>query len=297
MPQLRLIEEIKMTKILYARPIRDKIILDLENRTKALKEKKIVPWLRVILVGDDPASQIYTKNKKKFVEKMGGKCDIIRIEKTIEEGPFRELINNLTSDNELHGLLIQLPLPNHLSHIDVGNLIPSSLDVDGLNSINIGELVKNNKAEKPLCPCTPKGIVTLLQYYNIPLKGKNICILGRSLIVGRPLSTLLTNYNATVTLCHSHTKNIQEYTQRADIIITAIGTPHFLTQKFINETKNQVLIDVGINTGPNGKLCGDINFDDVYDKVAAITPVPGGVGPMTILSLAQNLLQAAENSL
>ncbi len=241
-----------MAKILYARPVRDKIILDLENRTKVLKEKKIIPWLRVILVGDDPASQIYTKNKKKFIEKMGGKCDLIRVEKTIEEASFRELINDLTSDNELHGLLIQLPLPGHLSHIDVGNLIPSSLDVDGLNSINIGELVKNNKAEKPLCPCTPKGIVTLLQHYDISLKGKSICILGRSLIVGRPLSTLLTNYNATVTLCHSHTENLQEYTQRADIIITAIGIPHFLTQKFINEKRNQILIDVGINKGPNG---------------------------------------------
>ena len=286
-----------MTKILYAQPVRDKIIVDLKNRTKTLKQKNITPWLKVVLVGENASSQIYTRNKKKFVEKLGGKCDIIKVENNIEEIQFRKLIENLTSEKGLHGLLIQLPLPDHLSHIDVGNLINSSLDVDGLNSSNIGEMVKNKQSGESLSPCTPKGILTLLQHYDIPISGKNVCILGRSLIVGKPLANLLTNCDATVTLCHSKTQNIEEYTKRADLIITAIGKPRFLTKKFINENGNQVLIDVGINKTENGKLCGDIDFEGIQNSVAGITPVPGGVGPMTILSLAQNLLQAAEKSL
>ena len=287
----------KMTKILYAQPVRDKIIVDLENRIKTLKRKNITPWLKVVLVGDDPSSHIYTRNKKKFIEKIGGKCDIIKAESSIKELQFRQLIESLSLEKGLHGLLIQLPLPNHLSHIDVGNLIDSNLDVDGLNSSNIGELLKNKEPGKYFCPCTPKGILTLLQYYDIPISGKNVCILGRSLIVGKPLANLLTNYNATVTTCHSKTENIEEYTKHADLIITAIGKPRFLTKKFINKSGNQILVDVGINKTSDGKLCGDIDFAEIQKNVAGITPVPGGVGPMTILSLAQNLLQAAEKSL
>tara|TARA_Y100001954_G_scaffold28118_1_gene25416 strand:- start:9096 stop:9956 length:861 start_codon:yes stop_codon:yes gene_type:complete len=286
-----------MTRVLYARPIKESLHLNLKSTVQKLKSNGVTPWLRVALVGDDPASQIYTKNKKKFIEGLGGKCDIVHIEEDITEQSFKAKIKSLSSEKGVHGFLIQLPLPKQLSHLDVGNLIPPSLDVDGLNSLNMGELLKGDMKGNFSCACTPKGIVTLLDYYDIPISGKNICIIGRSLIVGKPLSALLTNRSGTVTLCHSKTENLQYHTSNADIIIVAIGSPKFLKTHHLNPSKNQTIIDVGINKSKEGKLFGDVDFENVKESVAAITPVPGGVGPLTILSLAQNLLQAAEKTL
>lgn len=285
-----------MTRILYARPIKESLHLNLKATVQKLKNNGVVPWLRVVLVGSDPASQIYTKNKKRFIEGLGGKCDIIQLEENITEEAFRASVNSLSSEQGVHGFLIQLPLPKQLSHIDAGNLIPPSLDVDGLNSLNIGELLKGN-SNSSFCACTPKGIVSLLDYYNIPISGKNICVIGRSLIVGKPLSALLTNRNGTVALCHSKTEDLEFYTSNADIIIAAVGSPKFLNAQHLNQSKKQTIIDVGINKSEQGKLLGDVDFENVKELVAAITPVPGGIGPLTILSLAQNLLQAAEKTL
>ena len=286
-----------MTKILYARPIKESLYLNLKASVEKLKKNGVTPWLRVILVGSDPASQIYTKSKKKFIEELGGRCDIVHIKDDISEQLFIEKVQSLSEEKNLHGLLIQLPLPKQLLHVDAGNLIPPSLDVDGLNSLNIGELLKGDIQSSSFCACTPKGIVTLLDYYDIPIDGKNICIIGRSLIVGKPLSALLTNRNGTVTLCHSRTKNLETHTSNADIIIVAVGLPKFLKAHHLNPTKEQTLIDVGINKSEEGKLLGDIDFENVKGSAKAVTPVPGGIGPLTILSLAQNLLQAAEKAL
>ena len=286
-----------MTRILYAHPIKESLHLSLKDTVQKLKSRGVTPWLRVVLVGKDPASQIYTKNKKKFIEGLGGKCDIIHIKEDVTEQSFKSEVKSLSSEKGVHGFLIQLPLPKQLSHIDAGNLIPPLLDVDGLNSLNMGELLKEDIHKSSFCACTPKGIVTLLDYYDIPIEGKEICVIGRSLIVGKPLSVLLTNRNGTVTLCHSKTENLERHTSNADIIIVAVGSPKFLKAHHLNPNKQQAIIDVGINKSQQGKLLGDVDFENVKESVAAITPVPGGVGPLTILSLAQNLLQAAEKTL
>jgi methylenetetrahydrofolate dehydrogenase (NADP+)/methenyltetrahydrofolate cyclohydrolase len=194
-------------------------------------------------------------------------------------------------------LIIQLPLPKHLSHLDIGKLINKEKDVDGFHPLNLYALMKNDFSNHHFVSCTPKGILTLLKEYQIDVSNRNVIIIGRSMIVGKPLSMLLTNQNATVTLAHSHTKNLYELASRADVIISAIGIANFIDRKFLSLTKNQILIDVGMNRNSLGEVCGDINYSQVESHVKAITPVPGGVGPMTIISLVQNLLQAARNQL
>jgi methylenetetrahydrofolate dehydrogenase (NADP+)/methenyltetrahydrofolate cyclohydrolase len=286
-----------MTQILSAGPIKKKITKELKAECAFLKEKNIIPNLKVILVGNNPASLTYTSNKKKFCERVGAKCEIIALDHLITEQEFLNTIHHVNSDNDVHGLIIQLPLPKHLSHLDIGKLISKEKDVDGFHPENLYALMKNDSSRHHFVSCTPKGILTLLKEYQIELSNKNIIIIGRSMIVGKPLSLLLGNQNATVTLAHSHTKNLMELSARADIIICAIGKAHFINGKFLSLTKNQILIDVGMNRNTDGEICGDVDFAAVENHVKAITPVPGGVGPMTIISLVQNLLQAAKNQL
>jgi methylenetetrahydrofolate dehydrogenase (NADP+)/methenyltetrahydrofolate cyclohydrolase len=286
-----------MTQILNAAPIRKKITKELKAQCLQLKSKNITPFLKVILVGTNSASLIYTQNKQKYCERVGAKCEIISLPQTITEQDLLSTIHQINLDSEVHGLIIQLPLPKHLAHLDIGKLIKQEKDVDGFHPENLYSLMRNDSGCCNFISCTPKGILTLLNEYQIELSNKNIIIIGRSMIVGKPLSMLLCNQNATVTLAHSHTKNLPELTARADVIISAIGIPHFIDRKFLSLTKNQILIDVGMNRMPSGEICGDINFSDVEHHVKAITPVPGGVGPMTIISLVQNLLQAASNRL
>ncbi|ATH09348.1 bifunctional 5,10-methylene-tetrahydrofolate dehydrogenase/5,10-methylene-tetrahydrofolate cyclohydrolase [Halobacteriovorax marinus] len=285
------------TLILKSAPIVKKSLEELSARSKALIDSGITPCMKVILVGDNPASIIYTRNKKRFMEKFGAECEIIKLDKDLTEKEFLARVDQISGDEKTHGCFVQLPLPKHLSHIDVGELIPPHKDVDGFNKANIISLYKGETGEGSLIPCTPKGIVTLCDYYGIELSSKNIVVIGRSLIVGKPLSMLLSNHNATITLCHSKTKNLEAHTKAADIIITAIGVPKFLKREHLSDSKEQYIIDVGINQNEDGTLCGDVDFKNVSDHVAGLTPVPGGIGPMTILSLAQNLLQAAEKSL
>ncbi len=282
-----------MAQILKAKPVTTAGAARLASKCKQLKENGITPYMQVLLVGDNPASQIYTRNKKRYIEKLGGKCDIIHLPESLSEKDFIFEVGKMVSNDDIHGCFVQLPLPKQLGHLDVGELIPPHKDVDGFHRNNLMGLLAGDCGNEILLPCTPKGIITLLNHYQIDIEGKNVVIIGRSMIVGKPMAMLLTNYNATVTICHSKTRDIKRITAGADIIIAAIGRAKMVDASFLSPSGNQIIIDVGMNQDENGKLCGDVDFEAVSDKVAAITPVPGGVGPMTILSLAENLLQAA----
>ena len=283
-----------MATLLKAAPISQRIVKDLTYECSQLKEKGLTPHLQVILVGEHPPSVIYTRNKKKFMENMGATCDIHKLPEDISEKDFLEILKGHGSNPKNNGLFVQLPLPSHLSHIDVGQLVPPEKDVDGFHAHNLYSLLSGDKGDNSLLPCTPKGVITMLQEHNVTLEGKKVAIIGRSLIVGKPLTLLMTNYNATVTLCHSRTENLKEVCQNAEIIVAAIGKARFLDNSFLNKDKNQILIDVGINHDESGKLCGDIDQASVEDHCALLTPVPGGVGKMTILSLGENLIQATK---
>jgi methylenetetrahydrofolate dehydrogenase (NADP+) / methenyltetrahydrofolate cyclohydrolase len=285
-----------MDKLLKSKPVIDKKIACLSSKCSELKEKGVIPTMKVILVGEKPASLIYTRNKKKFMEKIGADCEIISLPENSAEQDFLAKVKEITTNQAVHGCFIQLPLPKQLAHIDVGELIPPEKDVDGFHSKNLYHLMRGDRGHVSLLPCTPKGIITLLQDYEIELAGKNVVIIGRSMIVGKPMALLLLNHNASVSICHSRTKNLKEQTRRADIIISAIGKANFVTREFLNEAGNQILVDVGMNLDDNDKLCGDIDRNDVLESCAKITPVPGGVGPMTVLSLAENLIVSASRA-
>ena len=285
-------------QLLTAKNLIDSTLPKLKKDCQQLIDSGVTPYLKVILVGNHTPSLIYTRNKKKFAHKIGAKCDIVHLNETISEQEFLKELNSCVEDNKVHGILVQLPLPTHLGHLvsQIAHLIPPEKDVDGFNPNNLYQLLKGGTGDNSLIPCTPKGIMSLINYYNIPVTGQNIVVIGRSLIVGKPLSQLLENYNATLTLCHLQTKNIQRFTRMADIIIIAAGDPRFFGKEYFRDDKTQYIIDVGMNKDQNGKLCGDVDFEQVASMVKAITPVPGGIGPMTIFSLIQNLLLAAKKS-
>lgn len=261
--------------------------------------------LTIITVGNDEASKVYVRNKLKACEKVGIFAKHVKIDENIENSEFalflEDEINEIKKDFNNHGgIILQLPAPRRLENI-FNSRIPSYLDVDGFGNENlsystsqgmkdfilsISEDVYKHTVHKA---ATPKGIMTLLREYNIPLEGKHVVILGRSEIVGKPLARLMLDANATVTICHSKTQNLERITQTADILVAAIGKPKFINSSHINE--NTIIIDVGINRDSNGKLCGDVDFDSVKEKCAAITPVPGGVGPMTVYSLIENVIE------
>ena len=281
-----------MSEILYAKPIVEKEIENLKLRIKNLPQR---PCLKVILVGDNPSSLIYVNNKLKFCQKINADCEIIRLDNNIEKDKFLSQIKKISADPQVHGLLIQLPLPSHLSDVNFNDYVAPEKDVDGFTEKNIFSLYNNKTKPEDFyhIPCTPAGIVEMANFYNIDFAGKNVVVIGRSLIVGKPLSLLLNKLNATVTMCHSKTKNLKEITRLADIIISAMGAPHFIDEEFLSSQKNQYIFDVGIKTF-NNKTVGDVNFELVKHLVKGITPVPGGIGPMTILSLAKNLVKTAE---
>ncbi len=285
-----------MTKILTANEVREFHLQKMKVQCEQLKSRGVVPFLKVMLVGDFAPSVVYTRNKKKFIESIGGKCEIVSLPKDISPDKFLQEINNAAKDPNVHGCFIQLPVPDQLKELHLSTLIPAHKDVDGFHFDNLGKLLEGDQGENSYLPCTPKGIMILLKYYNISVAKKHVVIIGRSLIVGKPLSLLLTNHDATVTLCHSRTANLAKFTKDADIIITAIGKPNFLTKEYIGNNK-PVVIDVGINSIDSGKICGDVDYAEVVSLASAITPVPGGIGPMTILALADNLLKATENSI
>lgn len=283
-----------MTKILASREIIDNSLAKLQTQVEDLKKKGSRPKLQVILVGNNPASLIYVRNKERLCKQIGALFELVELPEDIAREHFLAAVNNANIDPEVNGCFVQLPVPSHLQDIDVTQLINPVKDVDGFHLNSIVNLYKSDTTG--FVPCTPKGIVSLLKYYGYSLEGKHIVIIGRSYIVGKPLSLLLDIHNATVTLCHSKTQDLKKYTLSADIVITAVGNPIFLGKEYFRNDKTQILIDVGI-TKHNGKVVGDIDYCAVKDQVAAITPVPGGVGPLTVFSLMENLIQATKNQL
>ena len=267
------------------------------DRIKVLSTKGVVPGLCVVLVGEDPASQIYVRTKSKKLKSLGLISETIRLDADVTEQKLLSIIEDLNANSKFHGILVQMPLPEHINSQNVINSINPAKDVDGFHPENVGWL----SIGKPrFIPCTPKGIMRIFSHYNIDLTGKDIVVIGRSNIVGRPMSILVSsnNANGTCTVCHSRTKNINDYSRNADIIISAIGVPNFLTSEMIKE--DSIIIDVGINRIDSDnekgyKIVGDADYDSVFDKVSKITPVPGGVGPMTIAMLVENTIEAAEN--
>ena len=269
----------------------------LNDRIKVLTTKGVVPGLCVVIVGEDPASKIYIRKKSKKLKSLGLVSETIRLDADVTEQELLLIIEDLNANPKFHGILVQLPLPKHINSQNVINSINPTKDVDGFHPENVGWL----SIGKPrFIPCTPKGIMRIFSHYNIDLNGKDIVVIGRSNIVGRPMSILVSsnNANGTCTICHSRTKNINDYSRSADVIISAIGVPNFLTSEMIKE--DSIIIDVGINriisdSEKGYKIVGDVNYDSVFDKVSKITPVPGGVGPMTIAMLVENTIEAAEN--
>ena len=259
---------------------------------KILKNKTgKTPGLAVVLVGDDPASAVYVKNKNKTCKNIGFQSFEHILSENTTEDKLLNLINELNNDDQVNGILVQLPLPSHISSKKILVSINPQKDVDGFHLENVGRLVTGNALFKP---CTPAGIIKLLDEYKIEIEGKNAVIIGRSNIVGKPVSFLLLERNATVTICHSRTKDLPSITRSADILIAAIGKPNFVSLDMVKN--NAVVIDVGINR-LDGKLVGDVDFTSVSKQASLITPVPGGVGPMTIAMLMENTLQAFKNSL
>ena len=255
---------------------------------KLITKKLRLPKLVVILVGDNPASQTYVKNKVKACERVGFLSEIIYLDAESTQEMVLNVIDRLNKDKTVDGILVQLPVPKHLDAKAIVHALDPMKDVDGLHPMNVAKLYEN---EKGFVPCTPKGIMRLLKAYKIDVIGKHCVVLGRSNLVGRPVAQLLLNENATVTICHSKTQNLSEFTKQADIIVVAIGRANFLTAKDVNHAS--CIIDVGINR-VDGKLVGDVAYDELVDKVDAMTPVPGGVGPMTIGMLLENTLEAYE---
>ncbi len=269
-----------------AKQIREKLKIECEE----LQEKGIKPKLAVIMVGDDKASKIYVKNKSKACDEIGIEYEEYLLEKDIKQKELIELINKLNNDKSVHGILLQSPIPEGLDINEAFRIITPEKDVDGFNPTNVGKLVLN---QDTFVSCTPYGIMKMFEAYDIELEGKKVVVLGRSNIVGKPLVQCCINKNATVTICHSKTKNIKEHVKEADIVISAIGKPKYVTEDMIKE--KAVVIDVGINRTEDGKIVGDVDFENVSKKASYITPVPGGVGPMTIAILMNNVIKACKN--
>jgi methylenetetrahydrofolate dehydrogenase (NADP+) / methenyltetrahydrofolate cyclohydrolase len=273
-----------MVKILDGKKVRDFLANKIQ---KEIKKLNIKPKLVIIQVGDDERSSVYVKQKKIFGEKLGFDIEYIQLDKTIKEVGLISRIESFNNDKSVNGIIVQLPLPKNIDAVKIIETIKSEKDVDGLNSKNLRSIFDGN--EKGFVPATTKGIMSLLGYYKIPIEGKKVTIIGRSLLVGRPTALMFLNMNATVTVCHSKTKKIIDEVQRADIVISATGVPGLINKKMVK--KGQVIVDVGI-TKVGDKLLGDVDFKPVSKIVRAITPVPGGVGPMTVISLFENLLLA-----
>ena len=262
---------------------------NLKIEVAELKKQGIIPKLAVIMVGDDKASQVYVRNKSKACDEIGIEYEEYLKDASITQDELLNLIDELNAREDISGILLQSPIPKHLDIREAFNRIDYKKDVDGFNPINVGKLAIG---EDCFISCTPYGVVKLLEANNIKIEGKHVVILGRSNIVGRPLIQCMLNEHATVTVCHSRTQNLKEFTKQADILISAIGKAKFVTEDMVKD--GAVVIDVGINRNEQGKVCGDVDFENVKDLASYITPVPGGVGPMTIAMLMNNVVKAAK---
>jgi len=278
-----------MAELIDGKDLAKKIRAELKEEVLELKEKGINPKLAVIMVGDDPGSQVYVRNKSKACEKAGIEFEEFLYDESLTENELLEKIEELNEDDSVHGILLQSPVPKHININKAFRTISPDKDVDGFNPINVGNL---SIGEDAFISCTPYGIVKMLEAYKIETEGKNAVIIGRSNIVGKPMIQCMLNKNATVTVCHSKTKNIGEVIKNADIVIAALGKPRFVTKDMVKD--GAVVIDVGINRLDDGTICGDVDFENVKEKASYITPVPGGVGPMTIAMLIYNVVKAAK---
>lgn len=275
--------------LLNGKELAQKLQQEMTQEVTELKEKGLQPGLAVILVGEDPASQVYVRNKERAANNIGMYSVVYRLPETTSEADLITKIEELNHDDKVHGILVQLPLPKHINEDLVLDTIDPAKDVDGFHPMNLGNLF----AGKPtMIPCTPAGIMELIKLSGLDLAGKNAVIIGRSNIVGKPMAHLLLQANATVTICHSKTKDLPKVAKQADVLVVAIGRANFVTADFVKE--GAVVIDVGINRDENNKLTGDVKFDEVAPLTSFITPVPGGVGPMTITMLMRQTIDAAK---
>ena len=265
---------------------------DLKKRIEYLNEQGISPGLAVILVGDNAASKVYVSNKQKTSEELGIYSKLITFDANLSEQELIDAIDSLNADPAIDGILVQLPLPKQIDESNVLSAIKPSKDVDGFHPINIGKMMLG---QDTFLPCTPYGVMKLLEYTEVELSGKHAVVIGRSHIVGKPMGQLLLQKDATVTYAHSKTPNLKEITLQADVLVVAVGKAKLITSDYIKD--GAVVIDVGMNRDENNRLCGDIDFESVKEKASYITPVPGGVGPMTITMLMENTVQSAENEL
>lgn len=283
-----------MAKILSSKVFIDSKRSELKLRCQKIKLQNIIPKLSVVLVGQNPASLSYVKNKQKFCLEIGADCQILELNKDIEPQKFLDSISQLNRDENIHGIIIQLPLPSHLQTLDISKLVNAEKDVDGFHPENALGIYFNKKAH--FLPCTPAGIIAfLIEYLKIDLSQKLVCLVGRSNIVGKPLLHLLNQANATVIWTHSKTKNLSVLTKQADIIISATGARKYLNQNYFDKNKDQLVIDVGISGGSGIELAGDLDSNSIQDfPNLSYTPVPGGVGPLTVYKLIDNLILACE---
>ncbi len=278
-----------MVELLDGKALAQKMQAELAKKVTELKRQhQIVPGLVVILVGDDAASQIYVRNKERAAHAAGFKSQTVHLSESISQEELINVIMTYNDDPSIHGILVQLPLPDHINDKKIILSIDPSKDVDGFHPMNTGHLWSGRPQ---MVPCTPAGIMELLSAYSISLEGKHAVIIGRSNIVGKPMAQLLLAKNATVTLTHSRTKHLKAFTKQADLLIVAIGAGHFVTKDFVKS--GAIVVDVGMNRDDNGKLIGDVDFDSVSQVASMLTPVPGGVGPMTITMLLEQTYQAA----
>lgn len=278
-----------MAQIIDGKKISSEIKDELKVKVAAMKEDGKEITLAVIQVGNDPASTVYVGNKKKSCEYIGIRSLAYELPEETSEEALLALIDELNVRLDVHGILVQLPLPKHMNEDKIIKAIAPAKDVDGFHPQSVGAL---SIGQSGFVSCTPAGIIQLLKRSDIEIDGKECVVVGRSNIVGKPMALLLLRENGTVTICHSHTKDLKEVCKRADILVAAIGKPKFFNHEYVKE--GAVVIDVGIHRGENNKLCGDVDYEDVFPHVSAITPVPGGVGPMTIAMLMYNCVQAAE---
>ena len=261
----------------------------LKDKVKELRQNNIFPKLAVIMVGEDPASKIYVRNKSKACEELAIEYEEFLLKENTTQKQLIDLIQELNKRQDITGILLQSPIPKHLNINEAFKAIIPEKDVDGFNPINVGKLALG---QETVISCTPFGVIKLLEEYNIPIEGKNAVIIGRSNIAGKPMLHCLLNKNATVTICHSRTKNLSEITKTADILVAAIGKAKFITKDMVKP--DAVVIDVGINRNEEGKVCGDVDFEEVQKIASYITPVPGGIGPMTIAMLMTNIVKTAK---
>lgn len=264
---------------------------ELRQEVELLKSKGITPGLVVILVGEDAASQVYVNSKAKTCEQLGYYSEVVRLPADTTQDALLDYIDRYNRDDRVHGILVQLPLPKHIAEKAIIDAIAVEKDVDGFHPVSVGNLMIGDES---LLPCTPAGVIELLKRTGNNPAGKHAVVIGRSNIVGKPVSMLLLRENATVTICHSRTTNLPAIAKQADILVAAVGIPKLVKKEWVKE--GAVVIDVGVNRLPDGKLCGDVDFDDVLDTAGWITPVPGGVGPMTITMLMANTLKSAKRA-